>query len=244
MNTTPEEQAVQRQTTDNEQNKENRQETSKTGETIKEKEETQIPQTQEEQQTDKTTKRGANKENTQTTKNEEITIEQKPQTTEDTQQEGNNPKEKKENKSPAKTKTPRTGRKTVMTPETIQKILTALKNDMTMEEAAAYAGISRATLFDHAQKNKHFSAEIAQSKHRAFVIAKNTVSKGLQQDPEFALKRLSKRQNDRYNEKKEVEHTGVVSLAALYGQSKETEIIEHKEAPQPTQHQGEQDNVS
>ena len=90
------------------------------------------------------------------------------------------------------------------TQDAIAKLLEWFRYDFTIENACAYAWIDVSTYHRRKNKDKKLNQEIESAKHWCSQKAKIAVHDKLN-DWEFALKRLSKRENKIYSERNETE---------------------------------------
>ncbi len=92
----------------------------------------------------------------------------------------------------------KTGRPSVITPATIAKLTEALKLDLTVEKACDYAGISKDTYYRHL-KDKDFSDEMRIAQMNLEIEAKKSITKGIKEDSNLALKVLERRCKKQYS---------------------------------------------
>ena len=78
-------------------------------------------------------------------------------------------------------------RPTVMTTETIRKLEAAFSYGCTDTEAALYAGIAVSTLYDYCRENPKFAERKETLKETPFLHARESIFKGLKDDPKFSL---------------------------------------------------------
>jgi len=102
----------------------------------------------------------------------------------------------------------------------ISKIKTVFKQDGTISEACAYAGISIMTYHEWVKNNKVLAYEFEQAKEQIFIVARNAMYIGLtdkkldkMEKAKFALNVLRKR-DKRYSDKQETEHSGGVQTGS------------------------------
>lgn len=99
------------------------------------------------------------------------------------------------------------GRPTKMTNLLVKKLEEAFSLGASDAEACFYAGISKQTLYDFEKKNPKFSDRKTQLKERPILLARQTVIKGIQKDPDLALKFLERRKKEEFSLRQEVEHS-------------------------------------
>lgn len=89
------------------------------------------------------------------------------------------------------------GRPTKKDKKTVKKLIEGFKRDYTVEEACAYAKISKQTFYNWLDNDKKFLDEIECAKYYLFQAAKNTIghriSKGDKELAKWFLERRAKR---------------------------------------------------
>lgn len=98
------------------------------------------------------------------------------------------------------------GRPTIMTPELVQKLEYAFALGCSDEEACFYADIAKQTLYSYQEKNPEFADRKAALKTRPIFLARETLIKGIQRDPDLALKMLERKNKAEFSLRSE--HTG------------------------------------
>src|SRR4051812_47818571 len=98
-------------------------------------------------------------------------------------------------------------RPTVMTPEVVNKLEYAFALGCSDEEACFYADISKQTLYNYQEKNKGFIDRKEALKTRPIFLARETLIKGIQRDPDLALKMLERKNKKEFSLRTEVEAT-------------------------------------
>jgi hypothetical protein len=91
------------------------------------------------------------------------------------------------------------GRPTKLTPEVIQKLEEAFSIGSSIPEACFYANISKQTYYNWEKDNKELFDRFEELKQNPFIKARRAVVSGLD-DPEFALKYLSKKKKDEFGD--------------------------------------------
>lgn len=90
------------------------------------------------------------------------------------------------------------GRPSKVTPLVVQKLEYAFALGCTDEEACFYADISKQTLYNYQEKNPGFIDRKEALKTRPIFLARETLLKGLQNDPDLALKMLERKRKDEF----------------------------------------------
>lgn len=90
------------------------------------------------------------------------------------------------------------GRPTKMTEPTIKKLEEAFAIGATDAEACFYADISHETLYTYQDKNPGFLERKRALKERPVLLARQSVIKGMESDPNLALKYLERRKKDEF----------------------------------------------
>lgn len=98
------------------------------------------------------------------------------------------------------------GRPTVMTPETIAKLVQAFSIDATVEEACSYADISRDAFYDYLKRNPKFSDRIADLRQKPVLKARQTIVSNLD-NPQYAQWYLSRKKKLEFSERQETDIT-------------------------------------
>jgi hypothetical protein len=91
------------------------------------------------------------------------------------------------------------GRPTKFTDEVVQKLEEAFSLGSSVEEACFLANISRATFYNWQKENKELFDRFEELKQNPILKARRSVVSGLN-DPEFALKYLSKKKRDEFGD--------------------------------------------
>lgn len=85
------------------------------------------------------------------------------------------------------------GRPTIMTPDIVSKLENAFAIGCTDIEACLYADISRTTLYEYIQRNPEFADRKEELKQKPILLARDTLVKGIKDNPELALKFLERK---------------------------------------------------
>lgn len=93
------------------------------------------------------------------------------------------------------------------------------------KEASFYAGISPACLSDYLKNNPSIYERKIELKNKPILKARQEVIKGLDGNPEFALKFLERKMPDEFGAKQQVQHNVAIELSVV----KNYEAITHKE---------------
>lgn len=72
-----------------------------------------------------------------------------------------------------------TGRPTVMTPEVMQKLEELLSQDVTIESACKFVGISERSYYEECSRNEEFSQKMHQAQEYPMVLANRTIAKAI-----------------------------------------------------------------
>lgn len=101
----------------------------------------------------------------------------------------------------------RMARPTVMTPEVIDKLEYAFSLGCSDNEACLHAGIAVQTLYKYQEREPAFLERKLLLKDSPIFLARQTVLKGIQRDPDLALKFLERRKKDEFSTKTESDIT-------------------------------------
>jgi hypothetical protein len=104
----------------------------------------------------------------------------------------------------------RGGRPTICTPETVHKLETAFALGCTDHEACLFANISPATLYNYQNDNPQFLDRKQALKESPILKARTELVKGLEGNPELALKFLERKKRDEFALKTEIDQATVV----------------------------------
>lgn len=101
------------------------------------------------------------------------------------------------------------GRPTVMTQETLQKLEEAFAFGCTDEEACFYADICKQSLYNFQKENTEFLDRKEVLKSRPILLARQSVIRGIQDNPNLAFKFLESKQSNEFNKKEAVSIEGM-----------------------------------
>jgi hypothetical protein len=96
------------------------------------------------------------------------------------------------------------GRPTEKTPEILRKIEEAASLDCSIEEMAFFAGIHRATLYRWIIDDTELSDRIEELRQRPVLLARKTVLKSVEEDPDMAMRYLERKRKDEFSTKQEI----------------------------------------
>lgn len=110
-------------------------------------------------------------------------------------------------------------RPTVMTKEIIDKLEYAFSLGCSDNEACLHAGIAPKTLYNYQEKNPEFLQRKQLLKDSPIFLARQSVLKGLKNDPDLALKFLERRKKDEFSVKSETDINVRMPKPLLGGES-------------------------
>ena len=91
------------------------------------------------------------------------------------------------------------GRKTIVTEESVQKLVDALREDCTILQACEYAGISTRVFYDHQANDPEFSAKIQGARQWFGIVSRHSLIQSIKNgNGELALKALKAREPELY----------------------------------------------
>jgi hypothetical protein len=96
-----------------------------------------------------------------------------------------------------------TGRPTVMSVDVLQKLEQAFLMDCTDEEACLYADISARTLYNYQEANPEFLQRKRALRHNPFLIARQSILRGIEKDPRLALMYMERKKKDEFSTRRE-----------------------------------------
>lgn len=96
------------------------------------------------------------------------------------------------------------GRPTKMTPETVKKLEEAFAIGASDAEACFYADISKETLYTYQDKFPAFLDRKEALKERPVLLARQSVIRGMEQDPNLALKYLERKAKHEFSLRQEL----------------------------------------
>lgn len=112
------------------------------------------------------------------------------------------------------------GRPSATTSDVVAKLTEAFKLDVTVEEACAYAGISKDTYYRKTKSDPAFSDEMERARLFASWKARRSVIGGMEHDPHLALKYLERKRKAEFSPRSEIDVEGV-TLTDLIRQAEE-----------------------
>ncbi len=107
------------------------------------------------------------------------------------------------------------GRPTKMTPETLKKLEEAFAIGASDNEACFYADISHQTLYTYQSDHPEFLDRKNALKERPVLLARQSVIKGLESDPQLALKYLERRKPGEFAIRRELTGSDGAPLAPI-----------------------------
>jgi len=108
------------------------------------------------------------------------------------------------------------GRPTVMTEQTVEKLLYAFSCSYTDQEACLYAWINKATLYNYCEKNPWFIDQKEALKKQPNMLAKNNwLSKIKDGDYTASKDWLERKAKDEFSLKQELEQTGDLNINVI-----------------------------
>lgn len=99
------------------------------------------------------------------------------------------------------------GRKAVINEHKLSLLRDAFLLGCTDTEACLKADISPATLYRYQEKNPDYESKKAQWKEQPFLIARQTINKGLETDPKLALAYMERKKKEEFSLKSEMDLT-------------------------------------
>lgn len=100
------------------------------------------------------------------------------------------------------------GRPSKLDETALRKLEEAFALGSTDLEACFYAGISKSAFYAYQEQHPEFQDRKEQLKQRPILLARTSVVKGIQENPELALKFLERKKKDEFSLKQELEHSG------------------------------------
>ena len=95
------------------------------------------------------------------------------------------------------------GRPTIVDEAVLHKLEEAFSLGCTDLEACFYANISKSTLYNYQNANPEFVERKEELKENPILLARTSVVKGLQDNPELALKFLERKKKDEFSTRTE-----------------------------------------
>jgi hypothetical protein len=128
------------------------------------------------------------------------------------------------------------GRPTIMTPAVIEKLEYAFSLGCTDIEACLHADIAVQTLYKYQDREPKFLERKNALKSSPIFLARESVLKGLKDDPDLALKFLERRKKDEFSTKIENDHRVEMVKPILGGQSNKELSKSNDELPSNSSH--------
>ena len=110
-------------------------------------------------------------------------------------------------------------RPTIMTQQVIDKLEYAFSLGCSDNEACLHAGIAPKTLYNYQERNPEFLQRKQLLKDSPIFLARQSVLKGLKDDPDLALKFLERRKKDEFSTKSETDHNIILPKPILGGEA-------------------------
>lgn len=98
----------------------------------------------------------------------------------------------------------KSGRKSVVTSEVLEKLEQAFSVDCTVQEACIFSGISRSALFRYSRANPDFETKKERWKTKLVLLARIEVIKGLRGNPDLAFKFLERKLPEEFGRRRTV----------------------------------------
>lgn len=108
------------------------------------------------------------------------------------------------------------GRKTVITAGVLRKLEEAFAWDCTDTEACFYAGIGKTALYEYQKDHPEFAERKEALKGNPILLARQTVVRNLQRDPDLALKYLERKRKDEFSPRTEIENITPTKVSITY----------------------------
>ena len=91
-----------------------------------------------------------------------------------------------------------------LTPEVVKKLEEAFSLDCSIGEACFYADISRQTYYSWINSFPEYQERFDKLRERPVLIARKTVVKSLDEDPDMAMRYLERKRKDEFSTKQEI----------------------------------------
>ena len=111
-----------------------------------------------------------------------------------------------------------------MTPDALQKLTQVFALDGSVEEACYYADISVSTYYNWIKKKPELLEGFDRIRNKPILAARMEVVKGIDNNPEFALRFLERKRSNEFGPKTKHEHSGSIGQGET-ADSKETEAV-------------------
>lgn len=106
------------------------------------------------------------------------------------------------------------GRKPLLTKDIISKLEEVAAYDASVEEMAYYIGVARSTLYRWLDENPELKDRLDALRNKPILKARETVIKGIEGNPQFALTYLERKRKSEFSPKTITEHTGEIKHTA------------------------------
>jgi len=114
-----------------------------------------------------------------------------------------------------KTKKKKRGPPTKKTPDRVNLLRQAFALDASVEEAVFYANISKQTYYDWVNSDKELSDELEALRNKPVLRARQIVIKGMEDNPELALKYLERKRKSEFSQKQIIENEGSIAIHSV-----------------------------
>lgn len=121
------------------------------------------------------------------------------------------------------------GRPTKMTELTVKKLEEAFSLGCSDVEACFYAGISKQTLYSYQEQNPEFIDRKEALKKNPVLLARQSVIKGMESDPNLALKYLERKERKEFSLRTETEVENDKPLIVVLNSEEEAEEFKREQ---------------
>ncbi len=121
------------------------------------------------------------------------------------------------------------GRPTKMTKLTVKKLEEAFSLGCSDVEACFYAGISKQTLYSYQEQNPEFIDRKEALKKNPVLLARQSVIKGVENDPNLALKYLERKERKEFSLRTETEVENDKPLLVVLSGEEEVEKFKREQ---------------
>lgn len=111
-----------------------------------------------------------------------------------------------------------------LTEGTLLKLEQAFAIDATVNEACAYADISKTTYYRWLEEHPELSDRFERLRQKPMLAARNTMVKALQSDADFALKYAERKMKKEFSTKQEIEQTGKLDITVKFEDLSDEEL--------------------
>lgn len=91
-----------------------------------------------------------------------------------------------------------TGRPTVFTPEVVQKLEDLISQDVEIERACKFVGISESAYYRECQDNPEFREKMAKAQEYPVILASRTIAKAIKDGDVQSARRMKQSRDKRY----------------------------------------------